>query len=86
MVPGHLLEFTPSSITRAQELVTAMEGVLEVQTYGLMLHVFVDDVPRRQPEIEAMLAAQGIACQGMRQIQVRMEEAFISLVQSQSAR
>jgi ABC-2 type transport system ATP-binding protein len=86
MVPGHLLEFTPSSMTRAQELVTAMEGVLEVQTYGLMLHVFVDDVPRRQPEIEAMLAAQGIACQGMRQIQVRMEEAFISLVQSQSAR
>jgi len=86
MVPGQLLEFTPSNVMRAQEMVTAMEGVLEVQTYGLMLHVFVDDIPRRQSEIEAALAAQGIACQGMRQIEVRMEEAFISLVRRQAGR
>jgi ABC-2 type transport system ATP-binding protein len=84
MVPGHLLEFTPASVPRAQELVAAMEGVLEVQTYGLMLHVFVDDAVRRQREIEAALAAQGIACQGMRPIAARMEEAFISLVRRQA--
>jgi ABC-2 type transport system ATP-binding protein len=83
MVPGQLLEFTPTSIGRAQEVVSALEGVLEVQTYGLMLHVFVDDAPRRQAEIEAALAAQGIVCQGMRPIAARMEEAFISLVRRQ---
>ncbi|HQE93738.1 MAG TPA: ABC transporter ATP-binding protein [Anaerolineae bacterium] len=84
MVPGHLLEFTPSHFVPAQKLVTDLEGVLEVQTYGLMLHVFVDDVTRRQHEIEAALAAQGITCTGMRQIEARMEEAFISLIKRQS--
>ncbi len=84
MVPGQLLEFTPSHFVAAQNLVTNLEGVLEVQTYGLMLHVFVDDIARRQPEIEAALAAQGITCTGMRQIEARMEEAFISLIKRQS--
>ncbi|MFN2110233.1 MAG: ABC transporter ATP-binding protein [Anaerolineae bacterium] len=85
MVPGHLLEFTPSHFVPAQKLVTSMEGVLEVQTYGLMLHVFVDDVTRRQQEIEAAMNAQGITCTGMRQIEARMEEAFISLIRRQRA-
>ncbi len=84
MVPGQLLEFTPSHFVPAQNLVTNLEGVLEVQTYGLMLHVFVDDIARRQAEIEAALAAQGITCTGMRQIEARMEEAFISLIKRQS--
>jgi len=87
MAPGRLLEFTPSSnLTGLQDLsglVAGMEGVLEVQTYGLMLHVFVDDAARRQREIQAALAAQGITCEGMREIEVRMEEAFISLVRRQ---
>jgi len=85
MVPGDLLEFTPSHFVPAQKLVTDLEGVLEVQTYGLMLHVFVDDIARRQAEIEAALAAQGITCTGMRQIEARMEEAFISLIKRQSS-
>lgn len=84
MVPGALLEFTPSHFVPAQSLVTDLEGVLEVQTYGLMLHVFVDDIARRQAEIERALAAQGITCTGMRQIEARMEEAFISLIKRQS--
>jgi len=83
MVPGQLLEFTPSHFVPAQNLVTNLEGVLEVQTYGLMLHVFVDDIERRQAEIETALAAQGITCTGMRQIEARMEEAFISLIKRQ---
>ena len=83
MVPGHLIEFTPSDFASAQERVTEMEGILEVQTYGMMLHVFVDDLERRQREITAALAAQGIACQGLREIEVRMEEAFISLIRRQ---
>jgi ABC-2 type transport system ATP-binding protein len=84
MVPGHLLEFTPSHFVPAQKLVTEMDGVLEVQTYGVMLHVFVDDVAQRQTEIETALVAQGITFAGMRQIEVRMEEAFISLIRRQS--
>ena len=84
-VPGRLLEFTPSDFERAKALVVGLSGVLEVQTYGRMLHVFVDEVARRQREIEAALAAQSITCQGMREIEARMEEAFISLVRRQLA-
>jgi hypothetical protein len=50
-----------------------------------MLHVFVDD-GRRQEQIEAHLAAQGIPCRSMRQIEPRMEEAFISLLRKQDER
>jgi len=84
MVPGRLLEFTPSSFVPAWRLMPDLDGVLEVQTYGAMLHVFVDDPEIRRPEIEAALADQGIACQGMREIELRMEEAFISLVRRQA--
>jgi ABC-2 type transport system ATP-binding protein len=79
-VPGRLLAFTPSDFAPAVALVGEMEGVCEVQTYGRMLHVFVDHVEQRRREIEAALAALGIACQGMREIEPRMEEAFISLL------
>ena len=84
MVPGHLLECTPSTLAPARERVARMDGVLEVQTYGLMLHAFVDDVERRRCEIQDTLAEQGITCHGMREIPVRMEEAFISLVRRQT--
>jgi ABC-2 type transport system ATP-binding protein len=83
MVPGQLLEFTPSNFVPAERTVSELEGVLELQTYGAMLHVFVDDARQRQAEIEAALAAQGITCRGMREIEVRMEEAFISLIRRQ---
>ena len=83
MVPGRLLAFTPSPFVPAWRLVGELEGVLEVQTYGAMLHLFVDDVERRQGEINDALAAQGITCEGMREITPRMEEAFISLIRRQ---
>lgn len=80
MIPGHVLEFTPSQLASALKLVTGMEGVFEAQTYGEKLHVFVDDVSQRRSQIHAALAAQGIAHDDLREIQMRMEEAFISLV------
>jgi ABC-2 type transport system ATP-binding protein len=91
MVPGRLLEFTPSDFVPAWRLVEGLEGVLEVQTYGVMLHVFVDDaaqgaVDKRRTEIETALVAQGITCSGMREIEPRMEEAFISLIRRQRTR
>ena len=80
MVPGHLLEFKPSKFVPARDLVKGLKGVVEVQTYGALLHVFVDDVERRQRQIESALKAQKITCSDMRMIEPRMEEAFISLI------
>ncbi len=85
MVPGHVLEFSPADFGPARRLATTLDGVSEVQTYGDKLHVFVDDAPRRQPQVEAALAAAGIQHTEIREIEVRMEEAFISLVRRQAA-
>jgi hypothetical protein len=50
-----------------------------------MLHIFVDVVETRQKQIEEMLDGHGIGWSGMRVIEPRMEEAFISLVRRQEA-
>ena len=55
-----------------------------LQTYGDKLHVFVDDVAQRKPQIDAALTAGGISHDDIREIEVRMEEAFISLVNRQA--
>jgi len=79
-VPGPCLELRPSDFRRARALAPSLPGVLEVQTYGHLLHLFVDDAARREGEVVAALAAQGIGVTGLRQIPPRMEEAFISLI------
>jgi ABC-2 type transport system ATP-binding protein len=84
LIPGHLLELRPSRFVPAQALVSGMEGVLEVQTYGDKLHLIVDDVSLRKTQIDSALAAQGINHNGIREIEVRMEEAFISLIKRQT--
>ena len=87
LVPGQLLEFTPDPerFDETSDLVQHLSGVSEVQTYGVMLHVFVDDAQKRQGEIGTSLTSRGLSCGGMRQIEPRMEEAFISLINRQQA-
>lgn len=82
LLPGHLLELAPSALAPARVLAESLPGVLEVQTYGDRLHIFVDD-PVRQAQIESALAGAGIANAFTRPIEVRMEEAFISLIKRQ---
>lgn len=84
LLPGHLLELTPSDLAQAQQLATGMDGVLEIQTYGDKLHLFVDDVTRRKVQIEAAFASAGVQSEGIREIEVGMEEAFISLIRRQA--
>ncbi|MEZ4869219.1 MAG: ABC transporter ATP-binding protein [Caldilineaceae bacterium] len=84
LTPGQLLEFTPAQMEPARQCVAGLEGVLEVQSYGEKLHLIVDDAGRRMAQVAAALTAAGIAYQELRPIEVRMEEAFISLVQRQS--
>jgi ABC-2 type transport system ATP-binding protein len=85
LITGELIELRPKDLRRARGLVGRMEGVLELQTYGDLLHVFVDSVDRRMPEFEAHLAAQGIEVESLRQTRPRMEEAFISLIRKRIA-
>jgi hypothetical protein len=56
------------------------DGVLEVQHYGDLIHVFVDNISQRRGQLERLLAAEQIWMTNFRQIMPRMEEAFISLM------
>lgn len=85
MVPGQMLEFTPSSLNACLDLLQTLPGVLEIQTYGASVHLLVDDAGIRRPQVEAVMTAGSIQWNGMREIQIRMEEAFIYLVRRQEA-
>jgi len=82
-VQGELIELRPEPMAAAQETLANRPEVLEVQVYGDLLHVFVDDAHRRMPELKAALEQAGIRVNRLRIIQPRMEEAFISLIRKQ---
>ena len=79
-VEGELIEFTPDPWQAAHVILAALPGVLEIQTYGNLMHVLVDIAAERIPEIEKSLGKANISYHGLRTIAPRMEEAFISLV------
>jgi len=85
LISGELIEIRPSDLRRARDIVAGMDGILEIQTYGDLLHVFVDNVDQRLGEVESQLQSQGIAVSGLRQTRPRMEEAFISLIRKRIA-
>ncbi len=80
LVEGELLELRPDRLREAARLIEGLPGVLEVQTYGDLLHIFVDRIDRRAPEIRQALTEAGIGVHSLRQTRPRMEEAFISLI------
>jgi ABC-2 type transport system ATP-binding protein len=83
LLGGQMLEVITSDLRTARTVVESLPGVTEVQTYGDRLHVFVDDVNRSEPVIEAGLEAAGIEVRSVRATLPRMEEAFISLIRRQ---
>ncbi len=93
-VSGDLVELRPAALAgvalagigllrRADATTARLPGVLETMAYGDLMHLFVDNAALRMPQVEAALAAQGIAAADMRLAQPRMEEAFISLIRRQ---
>ncbi len=80
LVPGELLAIWTDDVRRARRVIEPLEGVLETQTYGNLLHVFVDDRAQRRPAIEAALRRAGVAVFELRAGHPRIEEAFISLI------
>jgi ABC-2 type transport system ATP-binding protein len=83
-LPGEMLELRPRDLA-ARDAVAGLEGVLEVQTYGRLLRVFVDSAERRAGELVRAIQERGITVEGVRQVEPGMEEAFISLIRRQRA-
>jgi hypothetical protein len=80
MVEGEIIELRPEDWRRTREMIQTIPGVLEVQTYGETLHIFLDSAENRLPIIETALRDAGISYRGLRRAPARMEEAFISLI------
>jgi ABC-2 type transport system ATP-binding protein len=79
-IQGELIELRPDDWQAAHEIVQTLPGVLEIQTYGELLHVLVDSGRKRLPQIEKALKEGGVGYHGSRLATARMEEAFISLI------
>ena len=80
-LPGEMVEFLTDDWQKAKKIVEKLPGVLEAQTYGEAPHLLVDEGEKRLAEITRALSKKGIKFRGARVAPVRMEEAFISLIQ-----
>ena len=80
-IEGELIELQSSDWQIARDRVRTLPGVLEVQTYGEAVHLLVDSAEDRLPEIRSRLEGEGINIAVLRRARLRMEEAFISLIQ-----
>ncbi len=88
LIPGELMEFKPQSdsvwgvglLRKANKVLSKEDGVLEVQTYGDLMHVFVDNIEQRRAYLESALNRENIEMTNFRRTMPRMEEAFISLI------
>jgi ABC-2 type transport system ATP-binding protein len=80
LAPGELLAVWTGDLRRAQRAIAGLEGIIEVQTYGDLLHIFVDSRELRQPAIAEALRQAGVSVLDLRPAHPRIEEAFISLI------
>ena len=85
MTEGELIALRPSDVRRAREVLAGLEGILEMQTFGDQLRIFVRDADQVIAQGRAALAAQGIEMLDVRRTRPRMEEAFISLIRRRRA-
>jgi ABC-2 type transport system ATP-binding protein len=79
-VKGQVVELHPDRLEAARRLLEHQPGVLEVQVYGTLLHVFVEEATVVWLRLQAKLSEEGIKVDNVRLIHPRMEEAFISLI------
>jgi ABC-2 type transport system ATP-binding protein len=80
MVRGQVLEFYPDRLEAARAILEQQPDVLEVQIYGTLLHIFVEDASVTWPRLQTILHDGDIQVDNLRPIHPRMEEAFISLI------
>jgi ABC-2 type transport system ATP-binding protein len=84
-VPGQVIQVLPSDRIAAREALNAAPDIHEVQSYGELLHVFVDEIEQGKETIRAILDSAGVQVRTMRQVEPRVEEAFISLIRRRAA-
>ncbi|MBN1681079.1 MAG: ABC transporter ATP-binding protein [Anaerolineae bacterium] len=79
LLPGIVLALRVDDLNTSERLLKQIEGVIDVQPYGDVLNVIVQD-QSVQPVIEKQLAQAGIQITSIRPAPPRMEEVFIYFV------
>lgn len=79
---SEIIELVPEDWRAARAVLADFPGLVELQTYGEMLHLLVDSAERRLPEVTAVLDAAQLSYRSVRVVPPRMEQAFMSLIQS----
>jgi len=85
MVRGQVLELHPDRLEAARAILEQQSDVLEVQIYGTLLHIFVEDANVTWPRLQTILNDGDVKVDNLRVIHPRMEEAFISLIRGRNA-
>lgn len=80
-VTDQLLAVWTPAVMAARQILAPLPEVLEIQTYGDVLHIFVADAAAAEARITAALAGAGIPVTEIKRTKPRVEEAFISLIQ-----
>jgi ABC-2 type transport system ATP-binding protein len=83
-VPGKVIQFLPSDRFKARAVLRDLPQIREVQSFGELLNVFVDDVTTGEQVIRDVLGEAGITISAVRQVEPRMEEAFVSLIRQRA--
>jgi ABC-2 type transport system ATP-binding protein len=82
---AEMIELVTPDWQTASELVEAIPGVVEVQTYGESLHILVDSAQARMLAITNVLSGAGLHVRQVRQADPRMEAAFVSMIRRMDA-
>lgn len=87
-IPGQVLNLKCTDTRRANQVLRDIAGLLDLQTYGDQLNIIIEtDLTTAEEAIRQQLNTAGIEIQSLTHGQVRMEEAFIYLVnQAQKGR
>jgi ABC-2 type transport system ATP-binding protein len=81
LVHGVVLEVQATPYHAAQQQLSAIPGVREVQVFGDRLHV-VADTELPEAELHQRLAGSGVALSAVRPVQPTMEDVFMYLQRS----
>ena len=79
-IPGSVLALISSDNMQAELVLQEMAGLIDIQTYGNLLNLIVADRETARDTITARLAGAGITIHSLQPAPLRMEEAFIYLV------
>ncbi len=76
IVPSEVIEVIPSDVRKAKEILRAAQGVMGIQTYGELIHVFVEDAEGKKEELKEELERGGVTVRHIKVVRPRLEDAF----------